>query len=85
METYNCSANFFDLFCSQVILSVIGLIALAVVIMTPADSGPRFPGRKIQLEDLLSRHFKPRKFNGTWISGEHSILKILLDYLEERE
>jgi hypothetical protein len=53
---------------------VIGLIALAVVIMTPPDSGPRFSGRKIRLEDLVSIHFKPKKFNRTWVSGMPSTL-----------
>ena len=52
------------------ILSVIGLIALAVVIMTPDDDGPRYPGRKINVEDLISLNFKPKKFNRTWVSGE---------------
>ena len=59
-------------------MSVIGLIALAVVIMTPPDDGPRFPGRKITIHDLVSRHFKPRKFNGTWVSGKIKFLKINL-------
>ncbi len=53
---------------------MIGLIALAVVIMTPPDSGPRFSGRKIRLEDLVSIHFKPKKFNRTWVSGKTSTL-----------
>jgi hypothetical protein len=54
----------------QVILSVIGLIALAVVIMTPPDGGPRYPGRKISVDDLVSIHFRPKKFNKTWVSGK---------------
>ena len=57
-------------FPAQVILSVIGLIALAVVIMTPADDGPRYAGRKIRVEDLVSINFKPKKFNKTWVSGK---------------
>lgn len=52
-----------------VILSVIGLVALAVVIVTPPDPGPRLRGRRIQLLDVLSGRLKPRYFNGTWISG----------------
>ena len=51
-------------------MSVIGLIALAVVIMTPPDDGSRFKGRKLRIEDLVSKHFKPRQFNGTWVSGK---------------
>ena len=52
-----------------VILSVIGLVALAVVIITPPDPGPRLRGRRIHLTDVLSGRLKPRYFNGTWISG----------------
>lgn len=53
-----------------VILSVIGLVALSVVIITPPDPGPRIKGRRIHLMDVLSRSLKPRYFNGTWISGK---------------
>ena len=53
-----------------VILSVIGLVALAVVIVTPPDPGPRLKGRRIQLLDVLSGRLKPRYFNGTWVSGK---------------
>ena len=60
----------YSLHFEQVILSVIGLIALAVVIMTPADDGPRYPGRKINVEDLISINFRPKAFNRTWVSGE---------------
>ena len=53
-----------------VILSVIGLVALAVVVVTPPDPGPRLSGRRIELNDILSENLKPRYFNGTWISGK---------------
>ena len=53
-----------------VILSVIGLVALAVVVVTPLDPGPRLSGRRIELKDILSENLKPRYFNGTWISGK---------------
>ena len=56
-----------------VILSVIGLVALAVVIITPPDPGPRIRGRRIHLMDVLSGRLKPRYFNGTWISGMKTI------------
>jgi hypothetical protein len=56
-----------------VILSVIGLIALSVVIVTPPDQGPRIKGRRIQLTDVLSGRLKPRNFNGTWMSGKCQI------------
>ena len=52
-----------------VILSVIGLVALAVVIVTPPDPGPRLRGRRILLSDILAGKLKPRYHNGTWISG----------------
>ena len=53
-----------------VILSVIGLVALAVVVVTPPDPGPRLSGRRINLNDILAGNLKPRYFNGTWISGK---------------
>ena len=53
-----------------VILSVIGLVALAVVIVTPPDPGPRLRGRRILLSDILAGKLKPRYHNGTWISGK---------------
>lgn len=52
------------------ILTVIGLIAFAAVLMTPADDGQRVKGRKMTVEDLVSKEIKPRQFNGTWISGK---------------
>ena len=52
-----------------VILSVIGMVALAVYIVTPEDPGPRLRGRRIQLRDVLSGRHKARYFNGTWLSG----------------
>ena len=53
-----------------VIGAVIGLVALAVVIITPPDPGPRIKGRRIELEDILHEdRLKPRSLNGTWISG----------------
>ena len=53
-----------------VILSVMGLVALSVIIVTPPDPGPRLSGRRIELNDILSGDLKPRYFNGTWISGK---------------
>ena len=37
-----------------VILSVIGLVALAVAIVTPPDPGSRLSGRWIELQDILA-------------------------------
>ena len=64
-----------------VILSVIGLVALAVVVVTPPDPGPRFSGRKIELHDILAGNLKPRYFNGTWISGKVPFFLKWLKYL----
>ena len=36
-----------------VILSVIGLVALSVIIITPPDPGPRLSGRILELRDIL--------------------------------
>ena len=60
-----------------VILSVMGLVALSVIIVTPPDPGPRLSGRRIELNDILAGNLKPRYFNGTWISG-----KIPFSYLK---
>ena len=54
-----------------VILSVIGMVALAVYIVTPEDPGPRLKGRRIELRDVLFGRHKPRYFNGTWLSGKY--------------
>ena len=52
-----------------VILSVIGLVALAVVLVTPDNEGSRIPGERVKLADLVGDKFKPHSFNGTWVSG----------------
>lgn len=52
-----------------VIGAVIGLVALAVVIMTPPDTGPRVRGARLTLADVVDPdRFSPRKLNGTWVS-----------------
>ena len=62
-----------------VIGAVIGLVALAVVIITPPDPGPRIKGRRVASEDVLHEdRLKPRNLNGTWISGERRGAKGLL-------
>lgn len=53
-----------------VIAVVIGLVALAVVLVTPPDTGPRIRGDRLTLEDITEEtKLKPRTLNGTWISG----------------
>jgi len=51
-----------------VILFVIGLVAFAVFLMTPTDTGPRISGARIKLENFTSGIFNPNKFNATWHS-----------------
>ena len=55
-----------------VILSVIGLVAFAVFLMTPTDTGPRIKGARIKLENFTSGIFNPSKFNASWHSGMSS-------------
>ncbi len=53
-----------------VIGGVIGLVALAVVIITPEDPGPRVRGARLTLADVVDpERFAPRNLNGSWISG----------------
>lgn len=49
------------------ILSVIGLIALAVVLMTPDGDGLLDGRREMTVDDLVSKEMKPKPFNGTWL------------------
>ena len=52
-----------------VIASVFGLVALAVFIMTPEDTGPRVKGARIKLNNITQGIFQPTKYNATWVSG----------------
>ncbi len=52
-----------------VIGAVIGLIALSVYIVTPPDPGPRFRGERLVLRDIIDQKYRPRSFNGSWVSG----------------
>lgn len=57
-----------------VIASVIGLVALAVVIMTPPDTGPRVKGARLSIKDITDEKLlKPRSLNGSWV-GDHDFL-----------
>jgi hypothetical protein len=49
---------------------VVGLVALAVIIRTPPDPGPRVHGEKIRLDTILDGKFRPTAFNATWFRGE---------------
>lgn len=58
-----------------VIILVLCGVGISVVLMTPPDSGPRVKGLRFSIKHILDYKFKPRKFNGTWVSG----MKICLD------
>ena len=53
-----------------VIVLVLGSVALAVVIRTPKDKGPRYTGDRITINHILDPKYYPRNFNGSWISGK---------------
>jgi len=53
-----------------VIVAVLGLIVFSIVLLSPPEEGPRVKGRKFTLDDVLGPHFRARRFNGTWVSGE---------------
>ena len=56
-----------------VIGGVIGLIALSVYTLKEDDLGKRIKGDRIRLNDIVDSSFRPRTFNGTWISGSKLI------------
>merc|ERR1719412_3473398 len=58
----------------MVILSLLGLVALSVGIMTPPDRGPRIRGTRIQLSNLSSGIFQPVTLNASWYSGNQLAL-----------
>lgn len=53
-----------------VIIAVLGLIVFSIVLLSPPEEGPRVKGRKFSLDDVLGPHYRARRFNGTWVSGE---------------
>ena len=40
-----------------VILSVMGLVALSVIIITPPEPGPRLSGRILELSDIMALNY----------------------------
>ena len=40
-----------------VILSVMGLVALSVIIITPPEPGPRLSGRILELRDIMALNY----------------------------
>lgn len=52
-----------------VILAVIGMVAFAVFLKTPTDTGPRIKGARIKLVNFTSGILQPSRFNASWHSG----------------
>jgi len=57
-----------------VIVAVLGLIVFSIVLLSPPEEGPRVKGRKFSLDDVLGPHYRARRFNGTWVSGECALI-----------
>ena len=53
-----------------VILMVLASVAISVQIMTPPEEGPRVLGDRITVSHILNPDYRPRHFNGSWISGK---------------
>ena len=51
------------------ISQVIGLVIIAVYLMTPPASLLELDGERMQREDVEKEDFRKRICNGTWISG----------------
>ena len=58
-----------------VILAVIGLVAFAVFLKTPTDTGPRIKGARIKLVNFTSGILQPSRFNASWHSGKYPIFE----------
>ena len=56
-----------------VISQVIGLVIIAVYLMTPHPSLLEVEGERMQREDVEKEDFRKRICNGTWISGRMKI------------
>ena len=52
-----------------VISQVIGLVLLAVHLMTPHNALLELDGERMQREDIMGKEFKNKMCNGIWISG----------------
>ena len=56
-----------------VILLVLCGVAISVRILTPPDLGPRVKGTKFTINHILDHKLLPRRFNGSWISGNCNV------------
>ena len=63
------------LFSLMMILSVIGMVAFAVFLKTPTDTGPRIKGARIKLVNFTSGILQPSRFNASWHSGKYPIFE----------
>jgi hypothetical protein len=53
------------------IIVILLCVFASVVILTPEEDDNGIRGRRIEIDDLLDPGLVPRKFNGSWISGEN--------------
>ena len=59
---------------------VLASVAISVQIMTPPEEGPRVLGDRITVSHILNPDYRPRYFNGSWISGKMKIrVKLKID------
>ncbi len=58
-----------------VIAVILLCVFAAVVVLTPEDEGEGEGGRPFEVSHLGDARFKPRRFNGSWISGEFPFKK----------
>ena len=78
MATSGSDRNWKGMFIATlVILAVFGLIVISVVLLTPPDEDAP-AGEKIDFGDFLSNNLSGRRFNGTWISGEKTLVEKVL-------
>ncbi|XP_023224997.1 dipeptidyl peptidase 4-like isoform X1 [Centruroides sculpturatus] len=58
-----------------VIVAVCSLIALAILLLTPRNTGLGITGERFSLADIIKDDFVPRSFNGTWVPGDRLIFR----------
>ena len=51
------------------------MVAFAVFLMTPTDTGPRIKGARIKLVNFMSGILQPNRFNASWHSGKFFIFQ----------
>ncbi|XP_015790556.1 inactive dipeptidyl peptidase 10-like [Tetranychus urticae] len=51
-----------------VIATIFSFIVIAIIIVTPDDDGNRVKHPRLVLEDIVSPHLQPKKFDGSWIT-----------------